>query len=160
VAGQGLTQECDEGHTDSLYRDLRCPTVGHRLELSGQGKRPRPRPGRGAEMATIANNPYIYARLAEESLEFDAVAQAAIDEGRRLDEYQARTVARWYGGSLGPLATLSQRGVARRGDLIAQCQQIMRTPGVVDFFPRAEADLRALIAWARTATTRDPGWER
>lgn len=113
-------------------------------------------------IATIAReyNPYIYARLAEESLEFDAGVQAAIDEGRRLDEYQARTVARWYGGSRGPLATLSQRGVARRGDLIAQCQQIMRTPGVVDFFPRCEADLRALIAWARTATTRDPGWER
>ena len=59
-----------------------------------------------ATIATIAReyNPYIYARLAEESLEFDAVAQAAIDEGRRLDEYQARTVARWYGGSLGPVS--------------------------------------------------------
>ncbi len=98
----------------------------------------------------------IYAEFGPGNLDREALVAQALEAGTPLEDWQARHVAAWYRGSADSFATLAAHGVCRRQSLIRACQDVLdvdKRYGAVS----SATDMRALIAWARGASTRDPG---
>lgn len=98
----------------------------------------------------------IYAQFGPGNLDREALVAEALTTGTPLEDWQARHVAEWYRGSADSFATLAAHGVCRRQSLIRACQDVL---GVGKRYgsTSADVDMRALMAWARGASTRDPG---